>query len=74
MAISTIEFVLKALTLWHRFAAPVATSIWMNFASLKNDFGKRFLHRQGEFSSHSRFALVREVVAVFSEENLSCSS
>lgn len=62
MAISTIG-VLQARALWHRFAAPVATSIWMNLASLENDFGKCFLHRQREFSGHSRFALVHQVVA-----------
>ena len=63
MAISTIQFVLQARALRHRFAAPVATSIWMNLASLENDFGKRFLHRQREFSGHRRFARAHEVVA-----------
>lgn len=54
MAIGTIEFVLQARALWHRFAAPVAASIRMSLASLENDFGKRFLHCQREFSGHSR--------------------
>ena len=63
MAISTIEFVLQARALGHRFAAPIAASIGMSLASLENDFGKRFLHRQREFSVHSRFALAHDVVA-----------
>jgi len=55
MAISTIEMVLQARAKWHRFAASIAASIWMNLASLENDFGKYFLHRQRGFSGHGRF-------------------
>jgi hypothetical protein len=58
MAIRTIEVVLQARAIWHRFAAPVTASIWMNLASLESDFGKYFLHRQREFSGHGRFSPV----------------